>query len=130
MKAKDVMTPDVLTVDPDASVLEAIRLMLQRRISGLPVVDASGALVGMVTEGDFLRRAELGTEHHAPRWFEFLAGPGRAANDYVRAKGRKVHDVMSAEIHSVSEDTPLNEIVDTMERRRIKRVPVRRSQAA
>src|SRR5437763_14438032 len=98
MKAKDVMTPDVLTVDPDASVLEAIRLMLQRRISGLPVVDASGALGGMVTEGDFLRRAELGTEHHAPRGFESLAGPGRAANESVRAKGRKVQDVMSDEV--------------------------------
>jgi CBS domain-containing protein len=124
MKAKDVMTPDVLTVDPDASVLEAIRLMLQRRISGLPVLDATGTLVGMVTEGDFLRRAELGTERHAPRWFEFLAGPGRLANEYVHAKGRKVHDVMTGEVHTVREYTPLNEIVDTMERRRIKRVPV------
>jgi len=126
MNAKDVMTPDVLTVDPDASVLEAIRLMLQRRISGLPVLDATGTLVGMVTEGDFLRRAELGTERHAPRWFEFLAGPGRLANEYVHAKGRKVHDVMTGDVHAVREDTPLNEIVDTMERRRIKRVPVLR----
>ncbi|TMI99641.1 MAG: CBS domain-containing protein [Alphaproteobacteria bacterium] len=126
MKARDVMTRDVITVAPDASVLEAIRLMLQRRISGLPVVDASGALVGMLTEGDFMRRAELGTERHAPRWWEFLAGPGRMASDYVHAKGRNVHDVMTGEVYSAGEDTPLTEIVDTMERRRIKRVPVMR----
>jgi len=126
MKAKDVMTRNVMTVAPDASVLEAIRLMLQRRISGLPVVDASGTLVGMVTEGDFMRRAELGTERHTPRWWEFLAGPGRMASEYAHAKGRNVHDVMTGEVHSVSEDTPLTEIVETMERRHIKRVPVLR----
>jgi len=126
MKAKNVMTRDVITVGPEASVLEAVRLMLQRRISGLPVVDASGTLVGMVTEGDFMRRAELGTERHAPRWWEFLAGPGRAATDYVHAKGRKVHEVMSGDVHSVTEDTSLTEIVETMERRRVKRVPVLR----
>ena len=126
MKAKDVMTADVVTVAEDASVNEAIRLMLQRKISGLPVVDKSGTLVGMVTEGDFLRRSELGTERHAPRWIEFLAGPGKLAEDYVHAKGRKVGDVMTDKVHAVDEDAPLNEVVETMERRRVKRVPVLR----
>ena len=126
MKAKDVMTADVVTVPDSASVLEAIRLLLQRKISGLPVVDASNELVGMVTEGDFLRRAELGTERRAPRWIEFLAGPGRLAAEYVHAKGRKVGDVMTPRVHTVDEETPLNEVVDLMERRRIKRVPVTR----
>jgi CBS domain-containing protein len=126
MKAKDVMTPEVTTVTPETSVLEAIRLMLQRKISGLPVVDAAGTLVGMVSEGDFLRRAELGTERHAPRWIEFLAGPGRLANAYVHAKGRKVRDVMTAKVHAVEDDASLNEIVEMMERHRVKRVPVLR----
>lgn len=126
MKAKDVMTSDVLTIGQDTSVLEAVRLMLQRKISGLPVVDASNTLVGMVTEGDFLRRAELGTERHAPRWIEFLAGPGKLADQYVHAQGRKVRDVMTPEVHTVSEDAPLNDVVETMERRRVKRVPVLR----
>ena len=126
MKAKDVMTPEVVTVTPETSVLEAIRLMLQRKISGLPVVDAAGALVGMVSEGDFLRRAELGTERHAPRWIEFLAGPGRLANEYVHAKGRKVSDVMTAKVHAVEDDASLNAIVEMMERHRVKRVPVLR----
>lgn len=124
MRAKDVMTAGVVTVAQDASVLEAIRLMLQRRISGLPVVDASGALVGMVTEGDFLRRSELGTERKAPRWIEFLTGPGVGAEQYVQAHGRKVRDVMTSEVYTVDEDTPLREMVETMERCRIKRVPV------
>ena len=126
MKAKDVMTADVVTVAQDASVHEAIRLMLQRKISGLPVVDKSGTLVGMVTEGDFLRRSELGTERHAPRWIEFLVGPGKLAENYVHAAGRKVRDVMTDKVQAVDEDAPLNEVVETMERRHIKRVPVLR----
>ena len=127
MKAKDVMTAGVVTIAPDASVLEAIRLMLQRRISGLPVVDASGTLVGMVTEGDFLRRSELGTERKAPRWIEFLTGPGAGAEQYVHAHGRKVRDVMTSELYIVDEETSLSKVVDTMERRGIKRVPVLRA---
>jgi CBS domain-containing protein len=124
MKAKDVMTTDVLTVNQDASVLEAVRLMLQRRISGLPVVDASGALVGMVSEGDFLRRSELGTQPRHPRWIEFLMGAGRLADEYVHASGRKVREVMTNAVYSVTEHVPLEEIVALMEHRRIKRVPV------
>jgi CBS domain-containing protein len=126
MKARDVMTPDVLTIGQDESVLEAIRLMLQRKVSGLPVVDASGALTGMVTEGDFLRRSELGTERHAPRWIEFLTGPGKLAEEYAHASGRKVRDVMTPEIHAVTEDATLADVVELMERHRIKRVPVTR----
>jgi len=126
MKAKDVMTSDVLTVDQDASVLEAVRLMLHRKISGLPVVDASGTLVGMVTEGDFLRRSEMGTERHHPRWIEFFMGAGRLADEYVHASGRKVRDVMTPEIHAVTEESPLKDVVAMMERHSIKRVPVLR----
>jgi CBS domain-containing protein len=124
MKARDVMTTDVLTVNQDASVLEAVRLMLQRRISGLPVVDASGALVGMVSEGDFLRRSELGTQRQHPRWIEFFMGAGRLADEYVHASGRTVREIMTEAVYSVTEEIPLEEIVELMERRRIKRVPV------
>jgi CBS domain-containing protein len=124
MKAKDVMTTDVLTVNQDASVLEAVRLMLQRRISGLPVVDASGAPVGMVSEGDFLRRSELGTQPRHPRWIEFLMGAGRLADEYIHTSGRKVREVMTPVVYSVTEEVPLEEVVELMEHRRIKRVPV------
>jgi len=126
MKAKDVMTRGVVTVAEDASINEAIRLMLQRKISGLPVVDSSGTLVGMVTEGDFLRRSELGTERHAARWIEFLLGPGKLAENYVHAAGRKVRDVMTDQVYTAEEETQLGDVVAIMERQEIKRVPVLR----
>jgi CBS domain len=81
MKAADVMTLGAVTIRSDATVSEAARLMLQYGISGLPVVDAGGHLVGIVTEGDFLRRTETGTGQHRPRWLEFLLGPGRLAEE-------------------------------------------------
>jgi CBS domain-containing protein len=124
MKASDIMSPRVISIAPNASILEAIRVMLQKHISGLPVIDPSGALVGIVTEGDFLRRAETGTARSRPRWLEFLMGPDRMANEYVRAHARKVEDVMTREPITVTEDTPLDEVVRLMERKRVKRLPV------
>lgn len=124
MKAMDVMTRDVVSIGPDASVLEAVRLMLQHKISGLPVVDAAGNLRGVVTEGDFLRRTETGTQRKRSRFVEILLGPGRLAEDYTRASGRKVGEVMTPDVYTVTEDAPLERVVHLMERRRIKRVPV------
>jgi CBS domain-containing protein len=124
MKAKDVMTPHVVCVAPDAPVREALQLMLQRHISGLPVVDQGGSLCGIVTEGDFLRRAETGTERKRPRWLEFLLGPGRIAEDYVRTHARRVEEVMTTEVATIDEDAALDAVVSLMEKRRIKRVPV------
>jgi CBS domain-containing protein len=126
MRAAEVMTKDVVSVGPDESILEAARLMLQRKISGLPVVDTGGNLVGIVTEGDFLRRAELGTRRQRPRWLEFLVGPGRLAAEYTQSHGRKVSEVMTADPWTVAEDTPLGDIVELMERRHVKRTPVTR----
>ena len=124
MKAAEVMSLGVATVRPDAAVSEAARIMLQFGVSGLPVIDSAGHLVGIVTEGDFLRRTETGTERKRSRWLEFLLGPGRMAEEYVRSHGRKVQEIMTPEVVTVSEDTPLQEVVDLMETRRIKRVPV------
>lgn len=124
MRAADVMTVQPVSISPDASILEAIRVMLQRRFSGLPVVDTSGALVGIVTEGDLLRRTETGTQRKRPRWIEFLIGPGRLATEYVQTSGRKVREVMSQDVQAVTGDTPLEEIVRLMERHQIKRLPV------
>jgi CBS domain-containing protein len=126
MKAKDVMTSPVVSVEPDTPVLQAVRIMLQRHISGLPVVGSDGRLVGIVTEGDFLRRAETGTQRRRPRWLEFLVGPGRMADEYTRSHGRKVDEIMTAEPLTVTEDTPLEEVVKVMEKRGIKRLPVLR----
>ena len=124
MKVTDVMTTHVISVAPDESILKCVRLMLEYRISGLPVIDAKGNLVGIVTEGDFLRRAEAGTERKRPRWLEFITGPGRLADEYVRSHGRKVAEVMTRDPVTISEDTPVEEVVRLMEQRRIKRLPV------
>jgi CBS domain-containing protein len=90
MKAADVMTHNVISVQPETTILQAAGLMLQHRISGLPVVDSDGQLVGIVTEGDFLRRVETGTQRKRARWVEFLVGPGRLAEEYVRSSSRRV----------------------------------------
>jgi len=124
MNASDVMTREILSVRPDAMIAEAIRMMLDNRISGLPVIDESGRLVGILTEGDLLRRGETATERHRPRWLEILMGPGRLAEEYVRTHSRRIAEVMTREPVSVAPDTPLKEIVELMERHRIKRVPV------
>jgi CBS-domain-containing membrane protein len=121
---KDVMTPYVVSVLPDQSVFDAAKVMLEKKISGLPVVDDTGNLVGIVTEGDFLRRAEIGTKRQRPRWVEFFMGPGRLADEYVRISGRKIRDVMTRDVRAVAPDTPLSEAVRLMERHNIKRVPV------
>jgi CBS domain-containing protein len=126
MKVRDVMTPRVISIETDASITRAVRLMLQNRISGLPVVGPKGELVGMVTEGDFLRRGELGTQRRRNRWLELLIGPGRLADEYVHTRGRKVEEVMTREPITVTQDTPLDEVVRLMERHRIKRLPVLR----
>jgi CBS-domain-containing membrane protein len=128
MKAADIMTLNPITVEPNASVMQAVRRMLQHRISGLPVVDTMDNLVGIVTEGDLLRRAETGTQRRRPRWLEFLIGPGRMANEYAHACGRKVHEVMSDNVRTIAEDSPLDEIVQIMETHQVKRLPVMRGE--
>jgi len=124
MEARDVMTSPVVSVDDNDSVIHAVRLMLQKKISGLPVLDKEGHLVGIVTEGDFLRRAEVGTQRKRPHWLEFLIGPGRLADEYVHTSGRKIHEVMTTRVRTVATNAPLAEVVRLMERHRIKRAPV------
>jgi CBS domain-containing protein len=126
MRVRDIMSTRVVSIAPDANVLEAVRRMLQNHISGLPVIDHTGALVGVVTEGDFLRRSETGTERKRPRWLEFLIGPRRLADEYIQAHARRVEEVMTREPITITEDAALDEVVRLMERQRIKRLPVTR----
>ena len=126
MKAGDVMTRRIVSVSPDETVLQAARKMLQHHISGLPVIDEAGNLVGMLSEGDFLRRQEIGSQRKRSRWLEFLMGPGKMAAEYTHSHGRKVGEVMSTNVRSVSEDSSLEEVVDSMMHHQIKRVPVLR----
>jgi len=124
MIVADVMTRRVLSVALEETVEAAAKQMLERGISGLFVVDAKGDLAGVVTEGDLLRRDELGTQRFRPWWLRMLVSPGRQAADFTRTHGRKVGDVMTDEVISVPSDANLEEVVETMERHRIKRVPV------
>src|SRR5690349_9620271 len=124
MRAHQIMTRSVITIAPDATILEAANIMLRQHVSGLPVVDAAGALVGIVSEGDFIRRGEIGTQRKRGRWLKFLLGSGTTAADYVQEHGRKVSDVMTRDPVSITEDTTLDEIVNTMETNGVKRLPV------
>src|ERR1022692_422844 len=124
MKVSDVMTPKVISVVPSDRIADAIRLMLDNRISGLPVINAAGRLVGMVTEGDLLRRAETGTTRHRARWLQFLLSPGRLADEYVHTHGRRVDKVMTCDVVTAAEATSLDTVVQLMERHGIKRLPV------
>jgi CBS domain-containing protein len=124
MIAADVMTRNCVTIAPDATVEEAVNLMLTRQISGLLVVDGAGDLAGIITEGDLLRRDELGTERNRPWWLRLLVSPARQAADFTRANGRHVRDVMTEDVISIGQDAPLEDVVETMEKNRIKRLPV------
>jgi len=126
MRVLHVMTPHAISVSPDAAVSDAIKVMLDNRISGLPVVDKNQEVVGILTEGDFLRREEIGTERKRGRWLGFLLGPGRLANEYVHSHGRKVEEIMTRDVVTVTEYTTLEEVARLMERHHIKRVPVTR----
>jgi len=126
MRAYQIMTPRLTTVQVDTPVAAAAELMLTKRISGLPVVDATGKLVGIVSEGDFLRRGEIGTRRRRSSWLEFFTGPGKLASEFVRQEGRTVKDVMTTDPVTISEEEELENIVQIMEQKGIKRLPVLR----
>ncbi len=124
MQAIDVMTTDVVSVKPETSVREIAELLLSKRISGVPVVDAEGRVVGVVSEGDLMRRLEDDDGSDGSWWLARLASAGGGPEDYVKAHGRHARDVMTRNVVEVSKDAPVAEIARILEQRRIKRVPV------
>jgi CBS domain-containing protein len=126
MRAHQIMTRPVYSVLPEATIAEAANIMLQRHISGLPVVDAVGKLVGIVSEGDLIRRSEIGTQRKRSRWLKFLLGAGAAATDFVHEHGRRISEVMTRDPLTITEETTLEEIVTSMETNGVKRLPVMR----
>jgi CBS domain-containing protein len=125
MRAHQIMTRSVITVTPETTIVDAANTMLQRHVRGLPVVKA-GKLVGIVSEGDFIRRSEIGTERKRGRFLKFILGSGKEATDFVREHGRKVAEIMTTSPLTITEDTPLEQIVELMEKNDIKRLPVTR----
>lgn len=124
MNAADTMTREVITASPTMALEEAVQLMLSHRISGLPVIDSSGALVGIVTEGDLLRRSETHTEQPLSWWRAVLLGTQRLADRYVHSHARQVGEVMTRSVVSVAPGTPLADVVALMEARGVRRLPV------
>ena len=125
MRAHQIMTRPVITVSPETTVVEAANTMLQRHVSGLPVVDA-GKLVGIISEGDFIRRSEIGTQRKRGRFMKFILGPSQTAADFVQEHGRKVAEIMTEAPLTITEDTELEKIVHLMEKNNVKRLPVMR----
>jgi len=124
VKVSEIMTAPVFSVGPSTPIVEAAQIMLSHRISGLPVVDEGGALVGVVTEGDFLERSEIGTERKRSGWLKFFLSAGQAAEEYVRSHGRLVEDVMTTEVVTTDSAASIDDVVEMMGRRHIKRLPV------
>ncbi|MVT70445.1 CBS domain-containing protein [Bradyrhizobium pachyrhizi] len=124
MRAHQIMARHLITVGTETSIIKAAKLMMDHHVSGLPVVDSSGRLVGILSESDFLRRSEIGTQRRRGRWLQFLLGSGYAAADFVHERGRKVGEIMSCDPITVTEETPLPDLVNLMEKRGIKRLPV------
>lgn len=124
MKAKDVMTTGVITVTPDTTVSVIAETLLSKHISAVPVVDELGQLVGIVSEGDLLRRTETETDRKRSWWLELIRTPEDKALDYVKSHGRRADEVMTRRLVTVEEDTPVREIARILEEKRIKRVPV------
>ena len=126
MRAHQIMTRPVITVTPETTIVEAANTMLQRHVSGLPVVSATGKLVGIISEGDFIRRSEIGTQRQRGRFLRFILGSGKEATDFVHEHGGKVGEIMTPEPLTIIEDTDLEEIVELMEKNQVKRLPVLR----
>lgn len=124
MLAKDVMTTRVITVNPDTTVVDIARRLLEEGVSAVPVVDTQGAVKGIVSESDLIRRVEIGTDKPLSRWAALILEPGEQATRYLKTHGRTARDVMTSEVVTVDEETPLGEVAELLERKHIKRVPV------
>jgi CBS domain-containing protein len=124
MKAADVMVSAVISVRPHARVEEVASILLANHISAVPVIDEEGELLGIVSEGDLMRRAEAGTERRRSWWLEHLTGKKVLAAEYVKSHSHKVRDVMTRAVVTATPDTPLGEIATLLEKKRIKRVPI------
>lgn len=124
MRVKDVMTKAVLGVRPEASVAKAVDLMVSSHVSGLPVIEDGGKLVGLISEADLIRRVEIGTQGKPATWLSCLVNPGRLAEDYARTHARRVEELMTREVATIGPEAPLEEAASLMEERGVRRLPV------
>jgi CBS domain-containing protein len=128
MRAAQVMTPDILSISPDATIFEAAELLIGVGVSAMPVVDKAGKMVGIVSEADLIRRAELGTEPHKSWLQRLFSDDAAAAKEYVTLHARRVTDVMSRNVVTAQEDDSLGHVAELMAHHKVKRVPVLRGE--
>jgi CBS domain-containing protein len=124
MQARDIMTTRVITVGPDTEVAEIAKCLLENRISAVPVIESDGRLLGIVSEGDLMRRSESGTDRRRSWWLSLLLVPQHSAIDYIKTHGRRAREVMTSELITANDDTRIEEVAEILEKHRIKRVPV------
>jgi CBS domain-containing protein len=124
MEAQEVMTRDVVTVGPDATVGEIAALLVRHRISAVPVVSGDQQLIGIVTQTDLAHRSETGTEKRRKWWLEVFADPDVKAREYVKSHGRSARDIMTRFVVSVPQNASLGEVADVLDSQRIRQVPV------
>jgi CBS domain-containing protein len=129
MHAFDIMTSPVITTTPDASVLNVVQLMLDNHISALPVTSGDGALLGLVSEGDLIRRSEIGARDYSSWWLAAIGGTVRLAEDFVKTHGMTAEEIMTRNVVTVTAETPVWKIAETLEKNKIKRVPVTQDSA-
>ena len=124
MKARDVMVAPVITVKSSSTVKEVAQTLVDRRISAVPVIDDAGKLVGIISEGDLMHRAETGTELRYRWWIRLVGGDASLPADYIKAHARRAADIMTQNVITATPETPLDEIAVLLERNSIKRVPI------
>ncbi|MDN5001319.1 CBS domain-containing protein [Bradyrhizobium sp. GCM10027634] len=124
MQARDIMVSPVVTIGPTATVRQLAQILLERRISAVPVVDADNKILGIASEGDLMHRTESGTERSPSWWLQLLTGDAQLATDYVKSHSIRVQDIMTREVATAAPETPLHEIAVLLEERQIKRVPI------
>jgi CBS domain-containing protein len=126
MEARDIMTVNIITVGPDTPVKEIARTLLENGVSAVPVVDANQRVLGIVSEGDLMRRADIGTDRQRSWWLKTFAAPPDLAREFVKSRGTKASEVMTGKVLTITESTPVSKIAEILEKNRIKRVPVTR----
>jgi CBS domain-containing protein len=126
MQVSDIMTVDVVSVAPDTPVDDIAKLMLEKRISGVPVVDAEQRVIGIVSEGDLMRRGETDTVRQRSWWLRLFSSNAELANEYAKAHGSRAEHVMSRSLVTVPETASLREVADLLQRHAMKRMPVLR----
>ena len=124
MRADDIMSVDVVTVAPDTNIIDVAKTLIEYNVSAVPVVDSDRRLVGLVSEGDLMRRPESGTERHPSWWLTLLANSDERARTFVKSHGQYAKDVMTRKVITVTEETPIEDIAEILEKNKIKRAPV------